>query len=301
MKAYVAGPMRGYPEFNFPAFYRATSLLREQGWEVFNPAEHDVESGAVKITDPGYLTGDVEGLPGFDFRAAMRWDTARITEADAIVLLPGWQHSTGAKAERSLAEMLGLDIGYFDGQDGFVWVVEEHPAWPVGHGPTPVQEAEALLKQASPYEDHERHLQAYRDFERSTESDEQLIARHAAEQLIARHAAERRVVDPLTGGAKGSKLARFDLLPYDALNAVAEHFGRGAAKYEDRNWEKGYAWGLSMAAMQRHLAAFWQGDDYDQGDASTGDFPHLAAVAFHALVLLAFWLRGDGTDDRPGR
>lgn len=106
---------------------------------------------------------------------------------------------------------------------------------------------------------------------------------------------EVRVVDPNTGGAKGSKLARFDLLPWDALWSVAELYGRGAAKYADRNWEKGYAWHLSHAALHRHLAQFWQGERID---AETGAH-HLTAVVFHALALLAFDLRKAGTDDRP--
>lgn len=42
---------------------------------------------------------------------------------------------------------------------------------------------------------------------------------------------EHRVVNPVTGGAKGQKLARFDLIPPDALWALAEHFGKGATKY----------------------------------------------------------------------
>lgn len=107
---------------------------------------------------------------------------------------------------------------------------------------------------------------------------------------------EERIVDPTTGGVKGRKLARFDLLPADALNATAEHFGRGAAKYEDRNWERGYLWSLSFGAMQRHAWAYWGGEDVDE---ETGSL-HLAAVAFHALALLAFQLRSVGTDDRAG-
>lgn len=103
-------------------------------------------------------------------------------------------------------------------------------------------------------------------------------------------------MDPTTGGEKGSKLARFDLLPYDALWQVAEQYGRGAEKYASRNWEKGYDWGLAHAALQRHLAQFWNGEDVDE---ETGGL-HLAAVAWHALALLTFQIRGIGTDTRPG-
>ena len=39
---YIAGPMRGYPEFNFPAFYAAEERLRARGHAVFNPARRDV-------------------------------------------------------------------------------------------------------------------------------------------------------------------------------------------------------------------------------------------------------------------
>lgn len=123
-----------------------------------------------------------------------------------------------------------------------------------------------------------------------------------------------------TGGAKGSKLARFDLIPWDVLTDIAEHYGRGAFKYEDRNWERGYDWGLSLAALHRHLAAHWNGDVYDTdpylyGVESDGTptytreeieaFPadekalHITAVAWHALALSAFYKRGIGNDNRP--
>ncbi len=106
---------------------------------------------------------------------------------------------------------------------------------------------------------------------------------------------EVRVVDPNTGAEKGRKLARFDLLPWKALTMLAEHFGRGAMKYEDRNWEAGYIWSLSFGALHRHLAAWWEGEDHDE---ETGSH-HLAAVAWHALALLTFtWSHPEG-DDRP--
>lgn len=118
---------------------------------------------------------------------------------------------------------------------------------------------------------------------------------HLAKRALAK---ETIITDPTTGGKKGSKLARFDLIPQDALWALAEHYGNGATKYDDRNWEKGYAWGLSMAALNRHLSAFWQGEEYGT-DEKFGEFPHLVAVIWHAMALYAFWSRQIGTDDRP--
>lgn len=105
------------------------------------------------------------------------------------------------------------------------------------------------------------------------------------------------IVDPTTGGMKGIRLARFDLIPPRALIALAEHYGRGAQKYEDRNWEKSYAWGLSFAAMMRHAWAFWAGESRDDETESH----HLAAVVFHAMALMEFERRAVGTDDRGSR
>ena len=78
---------------------------------------------------------------------------------------------------------------------------------------------------------------------------------------------------------------------------LARHYGRGCQKYADRNWERGYKWSLSVAALERHLNLWKQGQDVDH-DPEIGDFPHLVAVIWHACALLAFGKRGIGTDDR---
>ncbi len=106
---------------------------------------------------------------------------------------------------------------------------------------------------------------------------------------------EIRSVDPDTGAEKGVKQARYDLIPAHALEALAEHYGRGTRKYADRNWETGYAWGKSFAALMRHAWAWWRGEDID---AETGS-SHMTAVAWHALALYTFQQRNKGTDDRP--
>lgn len=106
---YVAGPMRGHEEFNFPAFIKATTKLRSEGWVVFNPAERDINAGF----DPSGMEGSDEELAELNFclRSALADDTKWICEsADAIYMLEGWHWSTGAVAERALAEALGLQI-----------------------------------------------------------------------------------------------------------------------------------------------------------------------------------------------
>ncbi len=108
----------------------------------------------------------------------------------------------------------------------------------------------------------------------------------------------------MTTGRKDSKPQRMDLLPPDALMAVSEVFASCGGsmlpggeivdpRYEDRNWEKGYDWGLTLGALLRHTMQFMAGEDVnDSGQL------HAAHIAWHALVLTAFQLRGIGTDTR---
>lgn len=106
---------------------------------------------------------------------------------------------------------------------------------------------------------------------------------------------ETRVVNPATGGEKGSKLARFDLIPTGPLWELAEHFGKGCAKYSERNWERGYKWSLSYAAAMRHANQFWNGEDMDPEAGSK----HVIAAAWHLLALAWFMDNKRELDDRP--
>jgi hypothetical protein len=113
--------------------------------------------------------------------------------------------------------------------------------------------------------------------------------------LMTDRRAEVRYVDPTTGGEKGTKLARFDLIPEIPLYALAEHYGRGAGKYDDHNWRRGYPWSISFAALNRHLWTWWNGEDEDPELHSH----HLDAVAWHAFTLREFAVTRPGLDDRP--
>jgi hypothetical protein len=114
MNIYLAGPMRGYPEFNFPAFHAAAAKLRAEGHYVFNPAERDIERhGGVDISK-GNRTGDVtqaERDHGFNRRDAMGDDLDFICrKAHAIALLPGWQASEGANLELTAAKFCQIKV-----------------------------------------------------------------------------------------------------------------------------------------------------------------------------------------------
>lgn len=110
-KVYVAGPMRGIPEFNFPAFHAASAALRQIGCVVFNPAEKDNERHGTDISKGNHAGCEETAAKqhGFNLREALALDLEFICrEADAVVLLPGWQNSKGATAERAAALALGL-------------------------------------------------------------------------------------------------------------------------------------------------------------------------------------------------
>lgn len=108
-----------------------------------------------------------------------------------------------------------------------------------------------------------------------------------------------------TGGQKGKKLARYSLIPVGPLEQVAMLYGRGAEKYDDHNWRRGYDWSLSYDALLRHIQAAWGGqwldeheEDCEPGCVNHTEMPHLAAVIFHAMTLLEFAETHPEFDDR---
>lgn len=99
---------------------------------------------------------------------------------------------------------------------------------------------------------------------------------------------------PLAGFTKNDReKPRTDLLPPDALMAVAEVLAYGAEKYDADNWKKGTDWHRYYGAALRHLFAYWEGEDLDESG-----YLHLAHAACNVLFALAYQLRGIGSDDR---
>lgn len=99
--------------------------------------------------------------------------------------------------------------------------------------------------------------------------------------LRTRRAREIRQ-ESITGGQKGTKPCRLDLIPPEALWEIGLVYGYGAQKYDDNNWRKGYPRHLSMAAAMRHLELYRMGQDEDEESGLS----HLAHAAFHLMAML---------------
>lgn len=105
MRVYLSGPMTGYPRWNFDAFEDAARRLRGTGlFEVISPHEKDLDDGFDPTTDGS----------DFDLRAALQWDVDQCLSADGIVLLPGWQDSSGAVIEVIAVEAAGGTVMTLD-------------------------------------------------------------------------------------------------------------------------------------------------------------------------------------------
>lgn len=101
MRLYIAGPMSGLPDYNYPAFATAANALRGAGFDPINPARTEGREGCASWLD--YM------------RAALR----DIAEADGIAMLPGWPDSRGATVEYDLGKSLGLPVRRLD-----CWITE---------------------------------------------------------------------------------------------------------------------------------------------------------------------------------
>jgi hypothetical protein len=92
--------MSGLPAYNFPAFDAAAADLRARGIEVFSPAESDRELDGF---DP--WKDEAESAAHY-----MARDLPEVCKADAVVLLPGWQGSHGARLEAHVGRAVGKQL-----------------------------------------------------------------------------------------------------------------------------------------------------------------------------------------------
>ena len=97
---YIAGPMTGCKDYNYPAFNAAAKELRADGWDVVNPAELGNSFGT-----PEELNNNQPLL-----KRLIAIELQAVADCDAIYLLPGWHESRGATTEFGVAVRLHKEI-----------------------------------------------------------------------------------------------------------------------------------------------------------------------------------------------
>ena len=114
LRIYIAGPMRGYSIWNFPAFDEARDLFISLGYDAISPADIDREEwGGDPVTDLA-LRAKVEEIVANwteeDIANVIRRDCEAVLSSDTIAMLPGWEHSIGAVAEFFIARWKGITV-----------------------------------------------------------------------------------------------------------------------------------------------------------------------------------------------
>ena len=87
---------------------------------------------------------------------------------------------------------------------------------------------------------------------------------------------------------------RYDLIPFDSLEKLAEVYSYGASKYEDQNWRKGMSWSRCIGAMLRHTFIWIRGETIDEESGCH----HLAMSAWYCLSLMNYEKTHPDMDDR---
>lgn len=112
---YIAGKMRGIPQYNFPAFFEAEEKLSALGYSPINPAHNDGPTLEEALANVG---------PEDDMTHSWKWymqrDVPQVIHADRLCVLPGWQNSPGANLEVHIANALGIPIWCFSADGEFV-------------------------------------------------------------------------------------------------------------------------------------------------------------------------------------
>lgn len=101
-RLYIAGPMTGIKNLNFPAFHAEAARLRALGFDVVNPAEINNEDPTAK-----FATYEDQQA---HWRKCMRADITELMKCDGIVMLDGWTASKGATLEHHNAYHIGMHL-----------------------------------------------------------------------------------------------------------------------------------------------------------------------------------------------
>lgn len=330
-KVYLAGPMRHLPHCNHPAFAEATKKLRDGGLDVWSPAEDDVVHGynpddlstyppftEMMRRDLAQITqrDTIAVLPGWEKSEGSSYELAaakacglRIIDANTRLELPikvdircSLADATGEvmQVDPKTGGRKGGKLARFDliPTRAMFAVAQEYAADNLK------ADEESAWGQSQQYGWCFRQLVQElswwwenNDCDDHYSGDTLALCLMYAMNLYELWDGPRAPRKSLVCRAHVDGVSREDLIPPRSIWALAEVYGHGARKYEDRNWERGYPWGWSYAAAMRHAWTWWGGELVDKESRSS----HLAHLMWHCVTLWLFEHDRLGTDDRPTR
>lgn len=110
-RVYISGPISGMPNLNRDAFDQEERLLREVGYETFNP--HSIVEPSEETAEEWMaMSTSIEDYNERLWCYYMRICVGQIPLCDSMRMLPHWQNSKGSVWERRIAMMLGLEVTY---------------------------------------------------------------------------------------------------------------------------------------------------------------------------------------------
>lgn len=119
-KFYLAGPMSGRPYFNIPAFETAARVLRAKGYDITTPVELDSESTYLEAS---------QSLSGEDLKSGESWGTCLARdvklladELNAVIFLPEWHLSKGARLECYVAILCDHPLFVYQSDGSISWL-----------------------------------------------------------------------------------------------------------------------------------------------------------------------------------
>lgn len=109
-RVYIAGPISAEigvsMERKIQRFHRAADHLDSLGYEPVNPLTVETDT-CLGDCNPDQHVGQ-EGVPTHGWACFMRHDLRALLTCDAILLLPEWESSKGARLEAKIAQALGM-------------------------------------------------------------------------------------------------------------------------------------------------------------------------------------------------
>lgn len=263
-RLYLAGPMRGKPDYNFPAFHAATRRLREWGFEVWSPAENDV-------TQDGF---DPTKDKAREMSHYMKRDLPEVCHADAVAVLPGWEHSEGARLEVHVCRAIGHPVIDAETLEEIPeTVILERHEWRNG--------GYVVENEAAPFTQAEAEVCDVSSYVAQTPNGTTTVY-------------DTKPTNPKDIVAI-NKLD-MSLFPETAIAYGALGMTEGSCKYGGYNYRPGGVLAsVYIGALKRHIAKYYNGEWEDDKT----NVPHLASALCCIAILIDAHECGVLRDDRP--